>query len=489
MRKNRLSSTQNGFTMMTLDDDATMTAALKAYFEASGFEVDDENDPLRALDRLKQKKYDILLLDFLMSPISGEEVVSRLRKFDQDVFIILLTGHKELAPPLNTIRALDIQGYYEKSERFDQLELLVESCMKAIRQMRVIRAYRDGLQNVLDASQAITRLGAMEDMLSRVLSHALPLAEAEDGFITLSRAGEPQHFLGAGALASRDAGEQLAPGGERALQENKAVQESAMVFLPMRGAEGQALGVIVLRPGRPLSQDALRLLTLYGKQAAAACENALLHGELSSAYDRLNEGYLNIISALRQAVDAKDLYTRGHSDRTSYYSELLAKEMGCDDAAVERVRVAGLFHDVGKLAVKDEILTKNGGLSATEYEEIKAHPERGARILSSLTMFSGLENVVRAHHERWDGKGYPDGLAGENIPLEARIITICDAYDAMTSRRAYAALFSPDEALAELESGRGSQFDARLVNVFVKLVRERGEALREALASTFGEES
>ena len=150
MRKNKASSPDKEFSILTLDDDKIMTLTLQSYFQALGFHVDMENNPYAAIEKIREGHYDILLLDFLMNPINGDEVVRQVRKFNKDLFIILLTGHKSMAPPLKTIRELDIQGYYEKSDRFDQLELLVESCAKSIRQMRIIRGYRDGLRSILE---------------------------------------------------------------------------------------------------------------------------------------------------------------------------------------------------------------------------------------------------------------------------------------------------------------------------------------------------
>ena len=124
MRKNKVVKQQTEFSILTLDDDEIMTATLQSYFQSSGYTVDIENDPYRAIERIRNHHYDILLLDFLMKPICGDVVVQKIREFNPDLYIILLTGHKSMAPPIQTIRELDIQGYYEKSDRFDQLELL-----------------------------------------------------------------------------------------------------------------------------------------------------------------------------------------------------------------------------------------------------------------------------------------------------------------------------------------------------------------------------
>lgn len=149
MRKNRKGAVSNEFRLLVLDDDEMITLALRSYFQGSGYQVEIESDPLKAIERVRQEHFDILLLDFLMSPICGDKVVEQIRQFNHELFIILLTGHKDLAPPVKTIRELDIQGYYEKSDKFDQLELLVESCVKSIRQMRTIRSYRDGLGEIV----------------------------------------------------------------------------------------------------------------------------------------------------------------------------------------------------------------------------------------------------------------------------------------------------------------------------------------------------
>ena len=149
MRQHKASAEDSAFSILALDDDPIMTSTVQSYFQRSGYRVDVENDPSQAIERIRNGHYDILLLDFLMTPICGDQVVEEIRKFNNELFIILLTGHKNMAPPIRTIRALDIQGYYEKSDRFDQLELLVESCVKSIRQLRTIRSYQKGRSSIV----------------------------------------------------------------------------------------------------------------------------------------------------------------------------------------------------------------------------------------------------------------------------------------------------------------------------------------------------
>ena len=186
MRKNRKGQIHNEFRLLVLDDDEMITLALRAYFEGCGYTVDIESNPLRAIEKIRLDHYDILLLDFLMNPICGDKVVEEIRKFNTDLFIILLTGHKDLAPPVKTIRELDIQGYYEKSDKFDQLELLVESCVKSIRQMQTIRRYRDGLNEILNDVTTLYQDQNPQQLVAAIVGQVRSLCQEDDVFVMLN---------------------------------------------------------------------------------------------------------------------------------------------------------------------------------------------------------------------------------------------------------------------------------------------------------------
>jgi DNA-binding response OmpR family regulator len=186
MRKSKRASSQRDFSILTLDDDPIMTSTLQAFFQRSGYQVDVEHEPYKAIERIREGHYDILLLDFLMTPICGDQVVWEIRKFNRDIFIILLTGHKSVAPPIKTIRDLDIQGYYEKSDRFDQLELLVESCVKSILQMRTIRSYQNGLSAIMDSLPQIYHLQSLEHIIDSIL-HPASLQQINTRIAQLSK--------------------------------------------------------------------------------------------------------------------------------------------------------------------------------------------------------------------------------------------------------------------------------------------------------------
>ena len=348
MRRSKISN-ENQISILTLDDDPIITSTIQAYFRRSGYEVDIENDPYTAIERVRNGKYDILLLDFLMTPICGDQVVEEIRKFNSDLYIILLTGHKSMAPPVKTIRQLDIQGYYEKDDRFDQLELLVESCVKSIKQLRMIREYQAQIE-----------------------------------------------------------------------EQNKTLVET----------------------------------------------------------------YMQTIKTLRYVVETRDSETEGHSERVAELAVVLAEELGMSQEEISILRVAGLFHDIGKVGVPDAVLLKNGPLTDGEYIEIKKHPEEGEQILAAYAPFKEMLPIVRSHHERYDGKGYPDRKSGEEICLGARIIAVADSFDAMISNRNYRKGLGFEKTMEELVNGRDSQFDGKIVETLMTVIDKMGrDAFEEKFCS------
>jgi HD-GYP domain-containing protein (c-di-GMP phosphodiesterase class II) len=178
--------------------------------------------------------------------------------------------------------------------------------------------------------------------------------------------------------------------------------------------------------------------------------------------------FMGSLRALTAAIDAKDPYTRGHSERVAHVAGALSVALGQGDETAERVRIAGLVHDIGKIGVPETILCKPkpGRLTDEEFEAIKKHPEIGYRILKDVDPFQDLLPGVLHHHERWDGRGYPHKLAGENIPMIARIIGLADTFDAMSSTRSYRPALPRDHVLREIERGAGTQFDPRIVEAF-----------------------
>jgi putative nucleotidyltransferase with HDIG domain len=199
--------------------------------------------------------------------------------------------------------------------------------------------------------------------------------------------------------------------------------------------------------------------------------------QLAEKHQELRTAYVQTIRALAEAVDAKDAYTRGHSERVGVYASKITREMGFPKEFIERVYIAGLLHDVGKIGVRDSVITKPDRLTPEEYAEIKQHPAIGAKILEPVDFLSDVVPCVRHHHEWYDGsdRGYPDRLRGDAIPLPSRIILVADTVEAMTSDRPYRKALSLDVVYAELTKFSGSQFDPVCIDAFLRLLSREGE--------------
>lgn len=243
------------------------------------------------------------------------------------------------------------------------------------------------------------------------------------------------------------------------------IQEySSLIALPLL-AKGQSIGVICIyfADSCLLKPDEIDLLGTAANEAAIAIENARI-------YENLQEAFLGIIRSLTESMDAKDSYTRGHLERVSLYAEAIARHLGIDGDELQAIRYAAYLHDVGKIGIPDSILTKNGKLTAPEYQLISKHSLMGERILKPVNFPFPVHAIVRHHHERYDGRGYPDNLARQEIPLGARILFVADAFEAMTSDRPYRKALSIARALEELVDNKHTQFDPRVVDVFVEII-------------------
>ena len=344
MRKNMITAESNGYKIIVVDDEQGIVDSLSIFLKRSGYNFTGLTNPLEAIERVRNEHFDMMILDFMMDPIHGDEVVEEIRKFNKDLYILLLTGHKDLAPPLETIKRLEIQGYCEKSDKFDQLLLLIESGIKSIEQMNTIKT---------------------------------------------------------------------------------------------------------------------------------------INKQLHDKNEELERAYLDTIGILRQTVEAKDPYTRGHSDRVSEYSVLIGKKLGLDEKTLHILKIGGLFHDIGKIGIPDSILLKESKLSDEEYSQIKNHPMIGVHMLGDAAIFTDILPIVKHHHERYDGRGYPSQLVGDNIPYVARIAAVADTFDAMTSKRSYRDSLPIDVVRAEIERCSGTQFDPNIAKVFLDIMNNDFDLIRE----------
>jgi HD-GYP domain-containing protein (c-di-GMP phosphodiesterase class II) len=201
--------------------------------------------------------------------------------------------------------------------------------------------------------------------------------------------------------------------------------------------------------------------------------------ELERVLESLQETYIATMKSLAQVIEAKDRTTRGHLDRTQAYGLALARRIAPDLVATPNLGYGFFLHDIGKVGVPEQILCKEGPLTSEEWTVMRNHPVVGAQIIAPIAFLTGAVELIRHHHERFDGTGYPDGLRAEEIPLAARIFAVADSFDAMTSDRPYRGAMQVDRALAEIDGGAGTQFDPDVVRVFVRMIDEGPETGNE----------
>lgn len=232
--------------------------------------------------------------------------------------------------------------------------------------------------------------------------------------------------------------------------------------------QNEALGVLHVcdkKPDKLFTKKDLALMNNVAKASAIAFQAILLHEEIQN-------DYLKTITAFALAIDARDPYTRWHSENVTRYSLAIAKEMKFSYSKTEVLRRAALLHDIGKIGIRDNILLKAEKLIPEEFTQIKLHPAKGEEIIKPLSFLKEASILIRQHHERCDGLGYPDGLRGKKIEPGAKILAVADSFDAMTSDRLYHKAMSPDEAMKKLEDNKGTQFDPTVVECFLKVLKQ-----------------
>ncbi len=352
---------------------------------------------------------------------------------------------------------------------------------------------------LLRAGHHLVHLESENELLETILNDAVSTLDAQRGAIVL--ADTPTGPLRLRALATGASQIQSRTGFSQSLAQRsfsrgesilcqsadedpelvgaRSIAEGTMasILCILLRTPRKRLGVLHLDRGpyqKPFTKDELHLADALAAHVSAGIESAQL-------LKKQRELFLATIDMLAQAVELRDPYTGGHTMRVKEYSLLLGQQLELSPEDMKLINIGTPLHDIGKIGIDDAILRKPGKLTPQEFEQMKSHTTKGAQILSQVSDLASVIPIVRSHHERWDGFGYPDGLAGENIPRLARIVGVCDAFDAMTSDRPYRAGMPAESAFAEVEKQKGKQFDPEIADVFIKM---KQRILQEMQADT-----
>ncbi len=468
------------------DEPELLSVCTDALADLAG-EICTAHDGKQAIDLAAENNFDLIISDLRMPNADGVALLKAVRGLDTDVMV--LTGYGTIDSAVECVR-LGAVNYLLKPFRVAQLREAVTKALQE-RGMRAGQAKPGNLSRMLSLHGALSAQGDVKTLIREFLGQ-LKAAFSPDGIAFFTQGQD--NGLGLAPLAmigpffrdnqrGRDwfsaLAASIAEKSRPMLLEEPILREAfgsnghdgraptTAMGAPVGGPNAPRGAVVVMRAhGRePYSIEELRLLTLFTAHTSLCLESHQAGRRLKSMYD-------GIVFSLVHAVEAKDTYTRGHSERVSRYAALLARALDLPECDVETVATAGMLHDIGKIGVPDSILNKPGPLQADEMSVMRQHPVIARTILEKVESLNSLLPVVCHHHERMDGNGYPDGLSGEDIPLLARLISVVDCFEAMTSDRAYHSARSRQDACALLLRGRGSHWDPRLVDIWVDLVNK-----------------
>jgi response regulator RpfG family c-di-GMP phosphodiesterase len=462
--------------ILVVDDEESIREMLAEFLEMEGYRVDTAPDGAAALDLLGGGgNFDLVLTDLKMPRMGGISLLDRMREQAPSTMAVIMTGFGTVETAIGAMKR-GAHDYILKPFKLDEVLHVVARAIEKKRMQAENIRLRQAV-SLYKVSEAIAMSLSLEQVMDTVTRSCLEELDADlistwllDGegalFERQRRSGaRPDVAIGAvdpGAVMARIAsGPVLVHDGDAArLVEGPPL--SSFLAVPLV-VNNRSLGFIAAASAAPrprLEEGQRKLLTIIASRAAAAIENARLYADLQATFQQTIQG-------LASAIDKMDRYTSGHSERVARYAIYLGRRLGLDDATLEIVRQSALMHDIGKIGCVLN-LNKPGKLTDDEYEVFKKHPAYGRDILEPIKFLHPLIPGVHLHHERFDGRGYPLGLARTDIPLIARIISVADTYDAMTSNRSYRRALPHEVAVAEIERCSGSQFDPDVAKTFLE---------------------
>lgn len=501
--------------VLVVDDEASIREALESYLYHLGIQtVHTARNGKIALETLNTEKYDYLFMDLMMPEMDGMELLQNLDSNGRPMSIIVMTGYPSMEKVIEAMRngasdflikpfrLQDLKISMERVHRLHELARKNWLLKRQLEQKRQVEKLNQELQTKIrektllyDIIDSLSKINRSDDLYGYLINKALEVCDASKacfflydeekrGLIALSQKGldsvcpgykiplEPDNH--ASKCISPDFIRTLLPVTHtKGVPVDRPSYSPDFLSIPFR-IRSELFGVMLIGEkgnGKTFSQEDQFLMNFLAERTAQNIENLAL-------YDSLKENLFATLGALVGAIEARDPYTRQHSQRVTQLALRIAQAMGRPFEDCRRLESSGSLHDIGKIGIDDHILKKPGRLTEEEFKNIQAHPLIGVHIVSPLGLDEQELAVIRNHHERWDGKGYPDRLKGKEIPLLARILSVADAFDAMNSDRAYRNALPFEHCLKELVKNKGAQFDPEVVDAALRVLQPyiRGES-------------
>jgi putative nucleotidyltransferase with HDIG domain len=478
--------------ILVVDDEKFIRDIIADFLGMEGYDVRVAEDGVEAVGELRRSRFDLIISDLKMPKMGGLDLLREVSGVYPDTMTIIMTGFGTVETAIDAMK----RGAYDYILKPFKVEEIMHVVQRGLEKQRLAAEnlrLREAL-SLYKVSEAIAASLSLDEVIDTLGDTAIDevradvatawLDDGEGGFF------RRKVFLAPGFADEGEAGRVDAAAVERRLGQGSYVVEhgpracdllaelprrpvSSLAIVPLRARDRLIgwLSVMSLTEGKRFDQGQRKLLTLVASRAAAAIDNARLYEDLQATFQQT-------IQSLARTIDKMDRYTAGHSERVAKYAEALARWLGLPPDKTEIVRQAALMHDIGKVGCVMN-LNKPGKLTQDEYEVFKKHPAYGREILDPIKFLEPVIPGVHLHHERWDGRGYPLGLSAQEIPLVARIISVADTYDAMTSDRAYRRALPHEVTVNEITRCMGTQFDPDVAGTFVDKIDEWLEELRD----------
>lgn len=475
------------YQVMVVDDEPALREICQEALSEQGYEVTIASDGKDALGKLGGGSFDLVISDLRMPGMNGQDLLGQIRQRSLDVDFLVITGFGTTETAVDIMRC-GAADYIAKP--FDIKHLLFR--VQSILEQRRARKEKEKLSAVVRMLNLSKCLGAqlnhvavVEEFLQHLRSNFTPAATCllmpellEQGpSLIQGRMLETNEVL---RFFVTKLCEKVLENGRSYLLDQFTLSQSSfnttlfpngfpfsIMAVPLDLVH-KRVGVVALVREETESlyrEKDLQLLGVFASHTASALQNAHL-------YSRLRTMNQDVIRSFAQAVEVKDLYTRGHSERVAEYACRLGQSLGLSSKELDRLQIAGMLHDIGKIGIPDHILNKPGALTPEEYETMKRHSSMGREILGQVGAMRDVTEIIYHHHERMDGQGYPDGLLGDKVPFLSRIICLADSYEAMSSDRAYRRALPLDKVIYALDRGAGSQWDHDLTHAWMSIVEK-----------------
>ena len=490
--------------ILVVDDEETIRRTIQKRLTMEGYEVRALGKASAALEEFQSQSFDTVISHIRMEEMDGVELLQKIKDIQRhEVPVIMITG----APSLDTAQSCIKAGAYDYIVKPFDKETLLNTVKRAMEKKELtdrVRAEKENLEirvqeqtrtlrDIYRFANQLNSLDSLDVVLESIVEFvadfmvservSIMLLDEEEEYLTIATAVGLEEEVIRNTRVQR--GEAIAG---KVFETQKALRiddisnikpeveqfskYKAFISFPLIQAplksQMNPLGIINVtnRFGdQPYTALDLRNLDFIADTASVAINNQIKG-------IKLQESYFATMKSLALALDAKDRYTAGHSESVQRYSVSIAQQMGLNQQEISNIDRAGALHDIGKIGIPDVIINKPGRLTPEEFEKIKEHPALGEQMILPIPFLNSARGIIRHHHERFDGRGYPDGVSGQEIELGARIMAVADTFDAMTSDRPYREARSVEEAMAELNRCRNTQFDPTAVEAFGRVVEK-----------------